>query len=156
MIAASNIKVFKSDGSNITIHASPTTFDDNGKQLPTGVFNLTGNSIDYGQLAFDMEDFYNWEYIGEQLNDNEVAQVVKALQDELNGDTLHSFFFNETVEGVEHFYRINENEGHFGIEKDGHIIAEIQNNEVWEQTSGEPLPPDVIAKLAARIEDHYE
>jgi hypothetical protein len=74
----------------------------------------------------------------------------------MDNEEIHSFYFKDTISGVEHDYRITENETHFGIEKDGVIIAKVRRNEDWEQISGEPLPLEVLNKIYDRIKDHYE
>jgi len=72
-------------------------------------------------------------------------------------EPLHSFQFCEEVDGVEHDYRITEKADHiFGVEKDGELIAELTNNNRWEQLSGTQLPKPLIQKISDRIEDHYD
>lgn len=66
-----------------------------------------------------------------------------------------SFYFKKIVDGKEIDYRITENEGHFGIEQDGTIIAEFQQNEVWEQTSGEPLDSELSSQIVSEIKKYY-
>jgi hypothetical protein len=76
----------------------------------------------------------------------------------INNDGLHfeTFNFEYHVNGHNYTYTIIENEGHFGIEYENKLIAEVQNNEHWEQTSGIPLTEDFLQALYDRIEDHYE
>ncbi|RFZ85167.1 hypothetical protein DYU05_06085 [Mucilaginibacter terrenus] len=141
----------------LVVKATPTTFDYNGVPLPTGVYSLTANGEDYGEIAFEIKDVYEWEYSTDKLTQEQLDQVVYVLQRDLNGgENMDSFVFNETVDGVEHFYRITQSDGSFGVEKDGYVIAELEHEEDWIQISGMPLSEEVINKLAARIEDHYE
>ena len=70
-------------------------------------------------------------------------------------EILETFEYSEKQNGREHFYRITANEDHFAIEKDGCIIGELICEGNWKQTSGTPLPTNLISKLGDRIEDHY-
>ena len=54
-------------------------------------------------------------------------------------DELHSFSYSETVDGVEHNYRITQDEDRYGIEKDGVVIAELSDESSWKQLSGAKL-----------------
>jgi len=69
---------------------------------------------------------------------------------------LHSFPFSETLNGVEHNYRITENGGRYGIERDGVVIAEIMHDSTWRQLSGDPLNDQLLDSIGDRIEAHYD
>lgn len=70
-------------------------------------------------------------------------------------EELHSFPFSETIEGVEHNYRITQNDEKYGIEKDGFVIAEVEHREQWQQLSGQPLTPQLLESICDQIEAHY-
>lgn len=73
-----------------------------------------------------------------------------------NDDELDSFYFKQTVENIEHDYRVTFTERAFIVEKDGELFAELVNNEVWQQIAGELLQPDELEFIKDKIEDHYE
>ncbi len=71
-------------------------------------------------------------------------------------ENLESFYFKDTIDGVEHDYRITMNENLYEVKRDGQLIAELEHNTVWHQATGVPLPIEFIQELGDRIEDHYE
>jgi hypothetical protein len=46
-------------------------------------------------------------------------------------EELHSFPYSETVDGVQHNYRITQNVDKYGVEKDGVLIAELVHESRW-------------------------
>lgn len=71
-------------------------------------------------------------------------------------EELNSFPYEATVAGEEHHYRLTENEGAFGIEQDGVVIAKVENKEGhWTQLSGEPLSKELLHSICDHIEAHY-
>ena len=76
--------------------------------------------------------------------------------EEANSEKLHSFPYAATVAGVEHQFRITENDDRYGIEQDGLIIAEIAHGDVWRQLSGKPLSPELLESICNHIESHYD
>lgn len=73
----------------------------------------------------------------------------------MENELLDSFYFKQTVNAIEHDYRITNTGEKFEIEKDGILIAELTFNESWEQVSGTPLGEDLISAIGDRIDDHY-
>lgn len=71
-------------------------------------------------------------------------------------EQLHSFPYSETLDGVEHNYRITENGENYGIERDGVVIAELIHDSAWRQLSGEPLEQQLLDSIGDRIEAHYD
>ena len=69
-------------------------------------------------------------------------------------EELHSFAFSETVNGVEHNYRITLNEEKYGVEKDGVVIAEVAHGDSWEQITGQPLGKELTETICNQIESH--
>jgi hypothetical protein len=70
-------------------------------------------------------------------------------------EELHSFPYSEIVAGVEHNYRITENGNKFGVEKDGVVIAEVANDDRWQQLTGRPLSKDLLESICNHIESYY-
>jgi hypothetical protein len=71
-------------------------------------------------------------------------------------EELHSFPYAETIGGVEHNYRITQNDENYGIEKDGVVIAEIAHGEHWQQLTGEPLTKDLMDSICGHIDAHND
>jgi hypothetical protein len=71
-------------------------------------------------------------------------------------EELHSFPYSETIDGVEHNYRITQNDEKYGIEKDGVNIAEVEHGDRWKQLSGEPLTRELLESICDQIEAHYD
>lgn len=69
---------------------------------------------------------------------------------------MHQFEVKTNYYGDKVTITVIENEGHFGIEVDGKLLAVVQHNEEWEQVSGEPLPKPVLAELVDAIENYYD
>jgi hypothetical protein len=106
-----------------------------------------------GEVAFHWDDPGQWEFTGEYFKSEEQEQIVHFIRER---EPLDSFTFTEHSGGIEHHYRVTDNEGHFGIEKDGKFIAVIEQNEGWEQIDGEPLDKEVLNMITSRIESHNE
>jgi len=71
-------------------------------------------------------------------------------------EELHSFPYNETIDGVEHNFRITENGNSYGIESDGIVIAEVSHDDQWQQISGNPLSEELKRNICEHIESHYD
>jgi hypothetical protein len=70
-------------------------------------------------------------------------------------DQLHSFPYEATIDGMEHHYRITQDDNKYGIEQDGILIAEIAHGEKWRQVSGKPLGTEFMDSICDHIEAHY-
>ncbi|WP_428330093.1 hypothetical protein [Mucilaginibacter sp.] len=71
-------------------------------------------------------------------------------------EELHSFPYSETVDGVEHNYRITQNMDRYGVEKDGVVIAELSHDDGWKQLSGEKLSKERFESICNHIESHFD
>ena len=71
-------------------------------------------------------------------------------------EELHSFPYDEMIDGIGHNYRITENGDRYGIEQDGVVIAEVAHDDLWKQLSGEPLAEKVLESICRHIEAHYD
>ena len=69
---------------------------------------------------------------------------------------LHSFPYSETVDGVEHNYRITQNVDRYGVEKDGVVIAELNHDSGWKQLSGEKLSKELTDSICNHIESYFD
>jgi len=81
----------------------------------------------------------------------EQEQIVDFIREK---EPFDSFTFTETTHGITNYYRITDNEGHFGVEKEGVLIAVIEQQEEWQQTEGNPLDKDLFHKIVPKIEGH--
>jgi hypothetical protein len=73
-----------------------------------------------------------------------------------NMESESNFYVQAFYRGGMNSFEVIPNEGHFGVAYDGKLIAELQHNEAWEQTSGENLDEDVFATIVQAIESKYE
>ncbi|SEO08787.1 hypothetical protein SAMN05192574_105256 [Mucilaginibacter gossypiicola] len=154
MINLSTFTVDQGDGAKLTVTIEPVLIDLPGGEHFTGVYRLTETDRagqELGEIAFHWDDSGQWEFIGEHFNPAEQEQIVEFIRER---EPLDSFTFTENSGGIEHHYRVTDNEGHFGIEKDGKVIAVIEHNEEWEQIDGEPLEAEVLNNITSRIEQH--
>ena len=118
----------------------------------TGVYriletDLTGKEL--GEVAFHLEDSSQWEFTGDYFSNAEQEQIVEFIKQK---EPFESFTFAEQIDDVEHHFRVTDNEGHFGVERDGIFIAVIEQFEEWEQTEGKPLGDDLFNKIVSKIE----
>ncbi|HTD99020.1 MAG TPA: hypothetical protein VK668_07015 [Mucilaginibacter sp.] len=68
---------------------------------------------------------------------------------------LHSFPYQASIGGKEHFYRITQQQEKYGIEQDGVVIAEVAHGDRWQQLSGEPLGKELLESICDHIEAHF-
>ena len=69
-------------------------------------------------------------------------------------DELNSFPYDATVGGTEHHYRITQNDGKYGIEQDGVVIAEVSYGDCWQQVAGKPLSNELLQSICNHIAAH--
>jgi hypothetical protein len=70
-------------------------------------------------------------------------------------EELHSFPYEATVNGQDHYFRITQNDDKYGIEQDGVVIAEVEHGERWQQINGQPLSKELLESICDHIEAHY-
>ena len=76
------INIKRDDDSVIPVSVTLQYHEEDGTKLPIGVYSLTSPSIgELGDIAFHLEDKYEWEYCGDILTDVEVEQVVLTIQE---------------------------------------------------------------------------
>ncbi|MET3606947.1 hypothetical protein ABIC74_000789 [Mucilaginibacter rubeus] len=156
MINLSTFTVDQGDGTKLTITIEPLLIAIPGGKHFTGVYRLTDtdrSGRELGEVAFHWDDGGQWEFTSEHFNPAEQEQIVDFIRER---EPLDSFTFTEHSGGIEHHYRVTDNEGHFGIEKDGKVIAVIEHNEDWEQIDGELLDAETLNMITSRIGRHNE
>lgn len=68
---------------------------------------------------------------------------------------MHSFPYEATVDGKDHFYRITQQHEKYGVEQDGVVIAELAHEDGWRQLSGTALSKKLLESICDHIEAHY-
>lgn len=83
--------ITRDNGTDINVDIEPVTIDIDGSLTATGVYNLrideevVDNNANYlGQVCFNIEDKYDWQYIDSILTENEIEQIVSSIQRHLN------------------------------------------------------------------------
>lgn len=69
-------------------------------------------------------------------------------------EKLNSFPYREMIDGVEHNYRITQNNNRYGVERDGLVIAEVIYDKHWRQLSGKQLGKALQESIYKHIEAH--
>lgn len=152
MINITTFTVNKDDGTKQTVTIEPVLIELPEAKHFTGVYRLTDTDLtgkELGEVAFHLYNVGEWEFTGDAFSCAEQDQIVEFIKEK---EPFDSIAFSEIVDGTEHHYRITDNEGHFGIEKDGIFIGVIEHNEDWEQIAGDPLPGELFEKLVSKIE----
>jgi hypothetical protein len=148
MINLSIVTVNQGHGAKLSVTIEPVLIDLPGGKHFTGVYRLTETDragLELGEVAFHWDDGGQWEFTGERFSPAEQEQIVDFIREH---EPLDSFTFTEHSKGIEHHYRVTDNEVHFGIEKDGKVIAVIEHNDEWEQIDGEPLEAELLKMTA--------
>jgi hypothetical protein len=107
---------------------------------------MTGKEL---EVAFHLDDNNIWEFTGDHFDIEEQEQIVSFIIEKEPFDSITSI---ATINGITNHYRITDNEGHFGVEKDGVFIAVIDHHEDWQQSEGKPLGDDLFYKIISKIE----
>ena len=152
MINISSLTLRKADGNEVTVTIEPIFINLSETRYFTGVYriletDMTGKEL--GEVAFNLDDNQTWEFTGDYFNIEEQEQIVDFIMEK---EPYDSFTFTETTDGIASYYRVTDNEGHFGIEKEGILIAVIEQHEDWQQTEGNPLGEDLFNKIVSKIE----
>ncbi|NVM66957.1 hypothetical protein FHW88_005275 [Mucilaginibacter sp. SG538B] len=156
MIDISSLTLSKDDGTRITVTLEPIFITLPEARLFSGVYriletDMTGNEL--GEVAFHQDDNQIWEFTGDRFSIEEQEQIVNFIREK---EPFDSITFTETINGITSHFRISDNEGHFGIEKDGIFIAVIEHLKDWQQTEGKPLDDELFAKITAKIEASHD
>jgi hypothetical protein len=88
----------------------------------------------------------------DELDKLKPAQTGDTTDSTATDAELHSFPYSETIDGIEHNYRITENHDRYGIERDGIVVAEVSHDDQWQQLAGEPLDPQLLESICYHIE----
>ncbi|QEM12382.1 hypothetical protein [Mucilaginibacter rubeus] len=152
MIDLTTFTVLMEDNRHKTITIDPVIIGLPEVRQFTGVYriletDMTGKEL--AEIAFHLEDSSQWEFTGDYFSNAEQEQIVTFIRQK---EPFDSFTFAGQIDNVEHHFRITDNEGHFGVERDGIFIAVIEQFEEWRQTEGEPLGEDLFDKIISKIE----
>jgi hypothetical protein len=96
IITTSSLKLTRTDGTKLYIEIDPVSFEEEGKKVYTGVYQLQatryddpvkantednpGDTIDIGSFAHHLDDKYEWVYMGNFLDEEEQSQVAAHIQ----------------------------------------------------------------------------
>ncbi|MCQ6957074.1 hypothetical protein [Mucilaginibacter aquariorum] len=91
-----SFEMTRTDGSKLYIEIDPATYENDGNQIPSSVYQLQatrfddpagtstednpGDTTEIGTFAHRDDDKFDWVYLGEFLDDEEQAQVAAFLQ----------------------------------------------------------------------------
>lgn len=156
MIDISSLTLSKDDGTRINVTLEPIFISLPEARFFSGVYriletDMTGEEL--GEVAFNLDDNQIWEFTGDIFSMEEQEQIVNFIREK---EPFDSITFTETINGVTSHFRITDNEGHFGIEKDGIFIAVIEHLEDWQQTEGKPLGDELFAKIISKVEASHD
>lgn len=173
VIATSSLELSRSDGTKLYVEIEPVTYQEEGKYVYTGVYQLLatrhdnpageyaednpGDTTEIGSFAHKQDDKYDWVYLGDFLDDEEQSQVAGHIQRlEDKDESPSSFYAQAYYHGGMNSFEVKAKEGSYTVAHDGKIIAELQHREEWKQISGEPLEEDVFVSIKQAIEAKFE
>jgi len=197
MTSPINLQIKRADNTWDIIEAAPLLIEEGQNLVPTGTFQLYRGFPEFdshlfdadalrerymesleligednpgylGELHFTGIGYFEWKYIGNQLQENEVWQIVDCIQDYAagkkqqiaNGIILphpeqpqdESLYFKYGKNQVVSHIRIEEMEGHFVLLINGQPTAQIELlEEDWKITGGDIYDPDLKAEVLRRI-----
>ena len=175
IVAASSFELNRTDGTKLLIELVPVTDHADGRYAYTGVYQLLatrqnapteayteenpGDTTEIGSFIHRQDNKYDWEYLGNFLDDEEqihVAQHLQQLEDPDQHDDSSAFYVQAFSHGGMKSFEVKAREHTYTIATDGNIIAEIAHKQQWQQTSGEPLEEDVFVSIKQAIEGKFE
>lgn len=96
IITTSSLELTRTDGSRLYIEIDPVSFQEEGEKVYTGVYQLQatryddpvkansednpGDTIDIGSFAHQLDDKYEWTYLGDFLDEEEQSQIAAHIQ----------------------------------------------------------------------------
>jgi len=173
IIATSSLELMRADGTKLYIEIAPVTYQEEGKYVYTGVYQLQatrhydpageytednpGDTTEIGSFAHRQDDKYEWAYIGDFLDEEEQSQIADHIQrlEDTDADTA-SFYVQAFYHGGMNSFEVKAQEGSYTVAYDGNVIAELQHNKKWEQVNGDPLEEDVFVSIKQAIESKFE
>jgi hypothetical protein len=173
IISTSSFELNRTDGTKLYIELEPVFYEENGQQKHAAVYQMQatrhddpageytednpGDTTEIGSFAHKEDDKYEWEYLGDFLNEEEQAHVAAYIQGlEYDDDGLESFYVQAFYRGGMNSFEVTPQEDSYKVAYDGKIIAELRHNEEWEQVSGEPLDEDVFVSVKQAIEAKFD
>jgi hypothetical protein len=197
MTSPINLQIKRFDGTWDIIEAAPLLIEQGHELIANGTYQLyrgfpefDSNLFDFqamreryvesleltgednpgylGELHFTGIGFFEWKYVGDQLQDSEVWQIVDCIQDYAagkeqpmaNGIILprpeqpedESLYFKYGKDQVVTDIRLEEMEGDFIVLIDGNPTAKFELLEQdWEITGGDIYDADLLAEILRRI-----
>ena len=173
IIATSSLELTRTDGTKLYVEIEPVTYQEEGKYVYTGVYQLQatrhddpageytednpGDTTEIGSFAHKQEDKYDWVYIGDFLDEEEQSQIADHIQ-RLEDKDEHpaSFYVQAFYHGGMNSFEVKAQEASYTVAYEGTVIAELQHREKWEQVSGDPLEEDVFVSIKQAIEAKFE
>lgn len=174
IISTSSFELNRTDGTKLYIELEPVYYEENGRQKHAAVYQLQatrqddpageytednpGDTTEIGSFAHKEDDKYEWEYLGEFLDENEQAQVaahIQGIEDDEDG-RRDNFYVQAYYHGGMNSFEITPQDDRYQIAYDGDIVAELRHNEDWKQISGEPLDEDVFVSIRQAIEAKFD
>jgi hypothetical protein len=192
-----NLQIKRADNTWDIVEAAPLLIEEGQELVPTGTFQLYRGFPEFDSHLFDAEalreryveslelmgeanpgylgelhftgvGYFEWKYLGGQLQENEVWQIVDCIQDFSAGKKLpmangiilpkpeqpedESLYFKYGKNQVVSNIRIEEMEGHFAVHINGEPTAQIELlEEDWEITGGDIYDADLKEEVLRRI-----
>lgn len=172
-ISTSSFELARTDGTKLFIEVEPVSFEEDGETVYPGVYQLQatrdddpagkytednpGDTTAIGSFAHRADNKYEWEYLGDFLDDAEQDQIAAHIQNlEGNEQGPESFDVQAFYHGGMNSFEVTPQGDRFKVAYDGKVIAELRHNEDWEQASGEPLEEDVFISIIQAIEAKFD
>ncbi|MCQ6957684.1 hypothetical protein [Mucilaginibacter aquariorum] len=173
IIATSSLELTRTDGTKLYVDIEPVTYQEEGKLVFTGVYQLQatrhddpageytednpGDTTEIGTFAHKQDNKFEWVYLGDFLDEEEQSQVADHLQ-RLEDKDAHTagFYVQAFYHGGMNSFEVKAQEGIYAVAYDGKVIAELEHNHKWEQVSGDPLEEDVFVSVKQAIEAKFE
>jgi hypothetical protein len=173
IITTSSFELIRTDGTKLYIEIDPVCYQEEGETVYTCVYQLQatrhndpageyteenpGDTTEIGTFAHKDDDKYEWEYIGNFLDDEEQSQVAAHIQSlDSEQEKPDTFYVQAFYQGGMNSFGVTPGQNIFSVAYDGKVIAELRHNQEWQQVSGEPLEDDVFVSIKQAIEAKFD
>ena len=173
IISTSSFELIRTDGTKLYIELEPVFYEEGGLQKHAAVYQLQatrhddpageytednpGDTTEIGSFAHKEDDKYEWEYLGDFLDEQEQAHVAAYIQGlEYDEDSLKSFYVQAFYNGGMNSFEVTPHDDKYKVAYDGKTIAELWHYKEWEQVSGVPLDEDVFVSIKQAIEAKFD
>jgi hypothetical protein len=173
VIATSSLELTRTDGTKLYVEIEPVTYQEEGKYVYTGVCQLQatrhddpageytednpGDATEIGSFDHKQDDKYEWDYLGDFLDEQEQSQIadhIRRLEDKDKSSA--SFYVPAFYHGGMNSFEVKAQEGSYTVAYDGKLIAELRRHQKWQQINGESLEEDVFVSIKQAIESRFE